>query len=117
MDNHILELLDRAHGTIHQAQQCLFAKRAAKVITIPDLYPVMGNLVELTRALCEFLETLPDLTTFDPAEHDHSEGLDPREVMASAEAALGNARVLADALDPTLNKGWSRIARLGVKND
>lgn len=117
MDDDVTELLERAHSALHQAQQCLFVERAAKLITIPELYPVIGNLVELAHALCEFLETLPDLTTFNPGEHYDSEGLDPRESMASAESGLRNARVLADALDPTLNKAWSRIGRLGLKDD
>lgn len=117
MDNDVTELLERAHSALHQAQQCLFIERAAKLITIPELYPVIGNLVELTHALCEFLESLPDLTTFNPAEHYDSEEHDPQQSMTSAESALRNARTLADALDPTLNKAWSHIGRLGIKDD
>lgn len=116
MDDRITELLFQAHDAVHQAQQRLYTQHRAGSITIPDLYPVMANLVEMARALCEFLESIPDPTGFDPSEHYDTEGRAPQESMASAEYELHKARMFADALDPVLNMVWSDIGRLGLKD-
>lgn len=116
MAEHIAERLNDAHLAIYRAHDGLRKARRTRSIVIPDLYPVIGNLVALLSAIHDCLDTLPDLTAFNPDEYYDSQGLNPRESMASAEFALCDVRDFLESINAELNDAWSHIGRLGLRS-
>lgn len=116
MYEHVSQQLDHAETAVFHAYKQFLSEHYNGSTIIPDLYPIMGRLVTLISATRDFLGILPDLLAFNPAEYYDSQGLNPREPMASAEFARRDARDLLYDLGDKLNETWSHIGRLGLKS-
>lgn len=111
-DTPLLDALDDAENAINRAAT-LMTESPAPIV--PDLYPVLGGLVALTRVTRHFLDQLPTLTEFDTNEHYDSDGQNPADSLERAEFALRDTQQALSTALISLNDAWAHVGRIGLR--